>query len=159
RSVGAHRRRRRRRRAGWGLVTTPLVIIGAGGHGREALDIVEAVNAADVAAGRAPSFEALGFIAEDADPELLDRRGQRLLGRVAEAGRLVPAGCCAVVAIGPSDVRAAVVGQLAGSGLEPVALVHPRSTFGSDLRLGPGLLAAAGSRITTNVTTGAHTHL
>lgn len=44
---------------------TPLVIVGTGGHGREALDIVEAINA------RSSTFEFLGFIDDRCDNEAL----------------------------------------------------------------------------------------
>ncbi|MGZ4695383.1 MAG: PglD-related sugar-binding protein, partial [Acidimicrobiales bacterium] len=52
----------------------PLVIIGAGGHGREVLDVVEAIN------GLTPRFDVVGVIADHADHDLLARRGASCLG-------------------------------------------------------------------------------
>ena len=56
---------------------TPLVIVGTGGHGRETLDIVEAINA------RSATFEFLGFIDERDDNEpLVSARSVVSSGRV-----------------------------------------------------------------------------
>ena len=128
----------------------PLVIVGAGGHGRETLDVVEAVNAVE------PTWEVLGFLADEADAELLDRRGVPLLG---PPSRLASLDAAHVVAIGPSDVRRRVADSLADAGSEAAVLVHPAASLGSDLRLAPGVVVAAGARLTTNVTLGRHTHL
>ena len=52
-----------------------LVIVGAGGHGRETLDIVEAVNAVE------PTWEFAGFV-DDGEiiADRLERRDASLLG-------------------------------------------------------------------------------
>ena len=57
-----------------------LVIVGAGGQGREALDTVEALNAA----APAPVWRFLGFVADDdRTADLLAARGASVLGPVA----------------------------------------------------------------------------
>jgi sugar O-acyltransferase (sialic acid O-acetyltransferase NeuD family) len=131
-------------------VTTPLVIVGAGGHGRETLDIVDAINAIE------PTFDFLGFCADDADDGLLGRRGARLLGGIAHLRDLdVPY----VLGIGTSEVRRDLDRELTSYGQEATILQHARASVGSDLRFAPGVLLAAGARVTTNVTLGRHTHL
>ena len=76
---------------------TALVIIGTGGHGREALDIVEAINA------RSPTFEFLGFIDDRRDNEsLVTARGARILGPL-ETLRGIDARY--VIGIGSGDIR------------------------------------------------------
>src|SRR4051794_31453025 len=51
-----------------------LVIIGAGGHARETLDIIEAVNAVE------PTFTVVGVLADEADEALLAARDLTWLG-------------------------------------------------------------------------------
>ncbi|MGZ4730476.1 MAG: PglD-related sugar-binding protein, partial [Acidimicrobiales bacterium] len=128
----------------------PLVIIGAGGHGREVLDVVEAIN------GLTPRFDVVGVIADHADHDLLARRGASCLGSLDQLvdGQLpeVPSDAVVVVAVGDPASRLTLAGRLAaaGYGVAP-ALVHPAATVGADVRLGDGAVLAAGAHVTTNV--------
>jgi sugar O-acyltransferase (sialic acid O-acetyltransferase NeuD family) len=131
-------------------VTTRLVIIGAGGHGRETLDVVEAMNATS------PRFEVIGFCADEAARDLLARRGAALLGGI-DVLRDLEADY--VIGIGTSEVRRDVDATLSGFGRAATVLVHPLASTGSDLRFEPGVILAAGARVTTNVGLGRHTHL
>ena len=130
---------------------TALVIIGTGGHGREALDIVEAINA------RSPTFEFLGFIDDRRDNEsLVTARGARILGPL-ETLRGIDARY--VIGIGSGDIRRRLDRELTEWGREPAVLVHPAATIGGAVTLGAGSIVAAGARITTNVMFGRHAHL
>jgi sugar O-acyltransferase (sialic acid O-acetyltransferase NeuD family) len=131
-------------------VSQPLVIVGAGGHGREVLDVVEAVG----------GYEVLGFV-DDGDPDepLLVDRGQRLLGgtaAVAELGEVAY-----VVGIGDPRIRMKVVGAIGTTGpAKPApALVHPLASTGTRCSFGPGTVVAAGARLTTNITVGQHCYI
>lgn len=136
-----------------------LIIVGAGGHGRETLDVVEAANAAaarDGAADGSP-WEFLGFVADVADEELLARRGARWLGPVEGlAARLRDAGAGYHLAIGDGAVRRELGEDLRSAGLGACTLVHPAASVGADVRIGDGTLLAAGARVTTNVELGRH---
>lgn len=129
-----------------------LVIIGAGGHGRETLDVVEAINDHEAA----PVWDVLGLVASRHDEVLVGRRAVPVLGDVDVLAGLDAA---YVIGIGASDVRRRIDAQVAGYGREAAVLVHPRASLGSDLRLAPGVILAAGARVTTNVALGRHTHL
>lgn len=131
-------------------MTTALVIVGAGGHGRETLDVVEACNAVT------PTYEFVGFCALDADVALVARRNARLLGDVDVLRDLHAS---YVIGIGTSETRRDLDGRLSAFGREATTLVHPAASLGSDLRFAPGVILAAGARVTTNVTLGRHTHL
>jgi sugar O-acyltransferase (sialic acid O-acetyltransferase NeuD family) len=133
-----------------------LVIVGAGGHGRETLDIVEAINAAAVGRGDEPPIELLGFAAEEADGARLARRGAVLLGPPAVVADL---DADYVLGIGSSPARQALDAELSALGCHAATLIHPAASLGSDLRIGDGVLVAAGGRITTNVTIGRHSHV
>ncbi len=128
----------------------PLVIVGAGGHGRETLDVVEAINAVDT------RFDVLGFAADDADLELLERRAVPLLG---PASVLADLEADYVIGVGGCEARRRLDAEVSRYGREATVLVHPLASIGSEVRLGPGVILAAGARATTNVTLGRHTHL
>jgi len=130
----------------------PLVIVGASGHAREVLDVVEALN--DVC----PTFRVLGVVADgDAhDADALARRGVPLLGGVDHLADLEAE---VVIAIGSSSVRATIDARLQAWGRSSPVLVHPSATIGADVDLAPGVVVAAGARITTNVRLGRHTHV
>jgi sugar O-acyltransferase (sialic acid O-acetyltransferase NeuD family) len=127
------------------------VIIGAGGHGRKLLDIVEAVNAGS------PTFDFVGFLDDGSGPwERVQRRGASVLGPVQ---RLADFDARYAIGIGPPEARCRIDELATRSGSHAVTLVHPQATVASDVRAAPGLVMAAGSRITTNVTVGRHVHL
>lgn len=129
----------------------PIVIVGAGGFGREVLDVIEAINAAG------GNLEFRGFIDDGpVDEELLARRGARLLG-TGEALREMDV--LYVIAIGSGTARRSVAERLVGGASAPVALAHPAATVGGDNRIGPGCILTAGCRVTTNITLGWHVQL
>lgn len=132
-------------------MTTPLVVVGAGGFGREVLDVIDAVNR------NAPTFHVVGVV-DDAlqSSELLKRRGVAHLGPVE---RLRDVDAMFVVGIGDPHTRAVVADLAHAWGREAVTLVHPAATMGFDVSLGAGTVVTAGVRITTNVVIGRHVHL
>jgi sugar O-acyltransferase (sialic acid O-acetyltransferase NeuD family) len=134
-------------------VTTsgPIVIIGAGGFGREVLDVIEAINAVG------GSLEFQGFLDDGpVDETLVAARGVPLIGRVAGG---VPPGVRYVIGIANASTRRRIDAQLTADGLQPGVLVHPAATLGSDVRLGFGSVVTAGVRVTTNIEIGHHVHL
>ena len=130
----------------------PLVIIGAGGHGREVLDIVEAV----AAAGHR-EHEFVGFAADTApDEELLRRRNADHLGPVAW---VLDNDVAYVIGIGDGAARRRVADLCDAAGRRAATLVHPLASVGSDVEMADGCVLAAGARVTTNVRLGRHCHL
>lgn len=120
-----------------------LWIAGAGGVGREALDVA-------IAAGRP-----VGGFLDDATAggtvrELPVRRMDDL-----------PSGATFLVAIGDPGARLRVAGRLSGpveTGRASVApaLVHPRAIVGPLTTLGAGCLVSGGAHLSSSVTVGAH---
>ena len=126
-----------------------LVIIGAGGHGRESFDIAVAHNR------MTPTWNIVGFV-DDGSPNLerLHRLGMPLLGPVERANA---PDVQSVLAIGQPAVRAHVATQLDQADF--ATIVHPSASLGNDLVLGTGTIIAANATITANVRCGDHTHL
>ena len=129
----------------------PLVILGAGGFGRELLDVVKASNAAGDS-----DFEVLGVLDDGTpDPGRLERVGVVLLGTTRAASSL-PAETVYVIGIGAPAARAELDRRMSDAGLEAAVVVHPRATIGADVHLGGGTVVCAGAVLTTNIRTGRH---
>ena len=130
---------------------TDLVVVGAGGHGRELVATVQAINA------RRPTWRLLGVV-DDAptDTDRLDRLGVALLGDVEW---LCGHPAAFALGVGTSAARAALADRLSAAGAEPVRVVHPGAWIGPDVRIGDGVVVYDRCTVTTNVDLGAHTHL
>jgi sugar O-acyltransferase (sialic acid O-acetyltransferase NeuD family) len=138
-------------------VSEQLVVVGAGGFGRETLDVVEAINGA----GAAPRFDLVGVIDDRPSDENLSRLEMRsisYLGTVEDSLPLLQV-VSYVIAIGSPQARAEVAERLGASSARPATLVHPQASVGSMGTLGDGAVICAGVRISTNVTIGRHVHL
>lgn len=133
-----------------------LVIIGAGGFGREVLDVIEAVNEVRAPAGMA-GFEVLGFL-DDGSPglETLAPYGVSHLGPV-DMLRSLDAEVGYVIGIGSPQIRRRL--DESHRGRPCPALVHPAATVGRAVEIGEGSVICAGVRITNNIKIGRHVHL
>jgi sugar O-acyltransferase (sialic acid O-acetyltransferase NeuD family) len=131
-----------------------IVVVGAGGFGREVLDIVVAMNAAGA------SLELLGSVDDgDATAHLLARRGVAHLGPVAAFAADGANGIGFVIGIGDGAVRRSIDELLTAAGATPMVLVHPMATLGVDNEVGEGCILNAGARVTTTIGLGRHTHI
>ena len=139
---------------------TRLVIVGAGGFGREVHGVVDALNAAGT------PTDLVGYVDDQGtSDDLLARLGTKRLGgievlcdddrRNGELGGDVGY----VIAIGAGDVRRRIDERLTTAGRRPATLVHPMATVGGDNRIADGCVLTAGARVTTNITLGRHTQL
>jgi len=133
-----------------------LVIVGAGGHGRELFSTLSAINA------ESPTWNVLGFVDDgplDVDHRHLDRvhrLGSSVLGPVDWlAGRDVSV----AIGVGTPEVRRGIVDRLGRPDDAYPAIVHPSVTIGPEVRIGPGVLLYERCVLTTNVTIAAHSHL
>lgn len=136
-------------------MTEELVIVGCGGHGREAFGIGLAVNAVS------PTWRVLGFVDDKPSTmnrERVSRLGVPLLGPVDWLGSL-PSTTRVVLGVGDPLVRLSLARRIAVHGLAAGSLIHPTATLAPDLVAGEGLLVFAGVRVTTNVVLGRHVHL
>jgi sugar O-acyltransferase (sialic acid O-acetyltransferase NeuD family) len=138
-------------------VSERLVIIGAGGFGRETLGVVDAIN--DAAAE--PTFELLGVL-DDSPSELnlarLAALGVRHLGTVADWLQ-GDASALFVVGIGSPAVRQSLADRFEDRGHRAATLVDPRAHVGRAGTVGEGSVICAGVEISTNVTIGRHVHI
>ncbi|MBD3947184.1 acetyltransferase [Nocardioides ganghwensis] len=138
-------------------MTKPIVIVGAGGFGREVIDVVDAINAQ----AAAPEWEIVGVV-DDSPTEInlkhLERRGTPFLGGT-EKPFSWPEPVYYVVGIGNPRVRRLIADRYDAAHLKAATLVHPAVTQGFDVRIGAGSVVCAGVRLTTNISLGRHVHL
>lgn len=137
------------------MSSTPsqVVIIGAGGHAREVLDIFDACRAAGEA------WEVLGYLVEPqfgAAGTVVN--GLPVLGGIdwlADHGRQVRAVC----GIGAPEVRHRLVAEAAQLGVDFATVIHPTALRTRWVEIGRGVVVAAGSILTNHVALGDHAHI
>lgn len=142
-------------------MTSELVIVGAGGFGRETLDVVAAINAHAAPRPGEEPWVVKGVVDDgpsDSNIDLLRRRDVPFLGSVDDLVAAEWRGAY-VVGIGSPRVRRAIADRLDASGFAAATLVHPAATLGFDVRMGAGTVVCAGVRLTTNIDLGRHVHL
>lgn len=131
-----------------------ILVIGAGGFGREVHDVIVAINAAD----DGTNWDFLGFLDDgDPDPQILRRRGATCLGRTSRLPDF--SGASFVVGVAAPEARRRLSRRAELAGLVPVVLRHPSATVGVDTRIGEGTVICGQVSVTTNVTLGRHVHL
>jgi UDP-perosamine 4-acetyltransferase len=115
----------------------PIVIVGAGGHGKVVADAVRAGDA----------FEVAAF----ADERALQRDGDMYLGAKVIAGedalqRARALGIAyAIAAFDDGGARLGCCERLLAHGFELVSVVHPRAIVAADVSIGPGTFIGAGA--------------
>jgi sugar O-acyltransferase (sialic acid O-acetyltransferase NeuD family) len=116
-----------------------VAIIGAGGHGRVVLDILN----------KLPSDRVVGFV--DANKDLAGRRidGMPVLGDMSsmEAIRDDFQIAGAIVAIGYNGVRRSFADELDHIGIQLVNAIHPSADLAGNVGLGRNVVAAAGALV------------
>lgn len=131
-----------------------IVIVGAGGFGREIVALAAACNRA----AEQPIYDLVGVV-DDGNPDLgrLQRLSVPLIGPVEAVGNL---DARYLIGIGSPSVRRAVDKRLAAIGASAATpMIHPSAWVGLDVELAPGVIVCAGANVTTNVRLGRHTHL
>lgn len=130
--------------------TNKIVIVGAGGLGREVLATVRARNLVD------EKWDVLGFL--DSEPELVGRSigGVPVLGGDDWCREHDDKSIRLICAIGNSRNRKRVVEKLSGMGCQFVTVIHPDVVIPATVRIGMGSLIMAGTRFTTDAEVGSH---
>ena len=115
-----------------------MIVVGAGGLGRECLDTV-------LATGRAVDA-------------LVDERraGEQVRGLAVLAPDQVPAEFEFVVGIADPAVRRRLVQELVSRGGRPATVVHPTATVAPDSQVGAGGVVLGGAYVSSSVTIGEH---
>ncbi len=127
-----------------------IVILGAGGFGREVLDIIIAQNKVS------KRWKILGFI--DENPELKGKvlNGYPVLGSFDWFSKIDLKEIRVVCAIGDNISKKKVVEKAKGLGLRFANVVHPSVIMTEFVTLGEGVIICAGCILTNQITIGNH---
>ena len=132
--------------AGRNMVMRRLLIVGAGGFGREVFSWALHTNVND------RDWEIGGFL--DSNSKALDGFGFKI-GIVGDPLTYNPLeGDVFVCAIGDPKTRLRLCRDLKSRGARFLTLIHPTTVIGLDCRIGEGCILCPGAIITTNVTLG-----
>jgi sugar O-acyltransferase (sialic acid O-acetyltransferase NeuD family) len=128
------------------------VIFGAGGFGREVLQVARDINAVE------QRLDILGFLVDEAYCGTEPVQGMPQLGGIEWLAE--NPGVRVVIAVGASAERAKIaqrisdcVGNMFGT------LVHPRAWLGESVEIGEGSVICAGALVTTDIRIGKHVHV
>lgn len=132
------------------LMKQPLVIIGAGGFGREVAWLVDEINQWQ------PTWEFLGFVDDFVSGHTVE--GDPILGKTDDLAQMNPRPAV-VCAIGDPVTRKKLVRRYAELGFSFATLVHPSVLRSRYVEIGEGSIICAGTVLTTNVSIGAHSIL
>lgn len=129
-----------------------VVIVGAGGSGRETYSLLQ-----DVVTQSNSPINFQGFLSLDApDMDLLGRLDSEFLGDPSNVVERIPNAreWSYSLGIGNPKHRQAMDSVLMQQGLHQLTLIHPTVQIGPDVVLGAGAVVCANSVITTNVRIG-----
>lgn len=126
----------------------PLVVIGAGGFGREVAWLVQEINESL----KEPEWNLLGFVDDGA---IGTEEGYSVLGRM-DWLRQQHEGLNVVCAIGDPRVRKMVVESLKELSINYATLIHPTVKKSSFVTIGEGTVICCDSILTTNISVGRH---
>lgn len=133
------------------MTREPVVVIGAGGFGREALDVIDAIGGYDV----------LGVLDIDPSAQNLERLAERGTAYLGTEDDWLAAGGSAqyVIGVGEPAKRAQVEEKFSGSGLTAATVIHPSAVIGSRVTIEEGVVICGGVQVSTNVRLGRFVHL
>jgi sugar O-acyltransferase (sialic acid O-acetyltransferase NeuD family) len=130
-----------------------VVIVGAGGHGRETVDSVLLQLAGST------THRLLGVLDDNPGPGVAKLVEQLGLGILGSHFWLQANDSLYTLGIGSPAVRKSLDLKLSAWGREAWSVVHPGASVGKANRMGDGFVIAQGAIVTTNVDIGRHVHL
>lgn len=132
--------------------STPVVLVGAGGSGREVLQILKDQNKIR------KTWDILGFIDEDEELKGKIVNGYSVLGGLDWLKNRDPRPSC-ICTVNDCEARQKVVRRLDRIGVEFASAIHPSAFIGDSTHLGKDVIVYAGSLLTENIEIGDHVHI
>lgn len=124
-----------------------IVIIGAGGFGREVAWLIEDINKKNI------EWNIIGFVDDDEAIQGTEINGYQVLGNI---DWLKKQELFVVNAIGDPIIKKKVMNRLNGSKNQYPVLIHPSVIYSESVNYGEGSIICAGNIITVNIEIGKH---
>lgn len=131
----------------------PIVVLGTGGHGRETLEVIEAMNA------ERPRHEILGFLDDRPAVHGTTVAGLSVLGGREWLLQQSSRGIALAVGLGNPAPRAGAVDWALRNGLAIPRLIHPTCHRSSRSAVADGVMLMAGARVSASVKVKAYAHV
>jgi sugar O-acyltransferase (sialic acid O-acetyltransferase NeuD family) len=129
-----------------------IAIFGAGGFGREVLQLIQDINA------QADTWNCAGFLVDRGSSGPAEVAGLPVLGDIEWLA--AHPDVQVVVAVGSSAARRRIVERIRARCVNRFAtLVHPRAWVGGRVQLGAGSIVCAGALLTTDIRIAQHVHV
>jgi len=131
----------------------PIVIYGAGGFGREVLQIVRDINRLTP-----ETWDVLGFIVDAGYATHISVQGLPVLGDIEwlQQNKNVSV----VIAVASASARRNISARITSiCGNSFATIIHPRAWLGDDVQVGCGTIICAGALITTDIKIGEHVQI
>jgi sugar O-acyltransferase (sialic acid O-acetyltransferase NeuD family) len=130
-----------------------IVIIGAGGFGREVLWSIEDSNQ------KLKKYDVIGFIDENESLKGKLVNNIPVLGDLNWFSSKDASNVSCIVAIGDCKIREKIVKKLKEKNVKFETMIHPSVIHSEFVKFGEGVIIQAGSIITVNVSIGNHVHV
>lgn len=127
-----------------------LVIIGAGGFGREVLWTAQSCNKTS------KKYNIIGFIDDDKILTNNVTHGIKVLGGTEWFSTQKTRNLHCVIAIGDSKIRQAIVEKIEKTNVKFTTLIHPSVIHSDSVEIGEGTIVQAGSVLTVDTKIGNH---
>ena len=134
-------------------VLSSVVIIGAGGFGREVLEIFKDQNKIK------PKWNIVGFIDDDKTISGKMINGFPVLGGLDWLKVHTVENLACVCAIGVPETRKQIIARLQKIGVKFCNAIHPSVIMSEFVELGEDVIICAGSILTVNIKIGDHVHI
>lgn len=125
-----------------------IAIVGAGGLGKEVAALIHQINQKELI------WNVVGFY-DDTCPIGKRIATHLVLGKVAELNK-VDYPLDVIIAIGDPSTKSEVVSKIKNQNVKYPVLIHPASTIGMEVQLGPGSIITAGCHLTVDIEIGEH---
>ncbi|MBM7685811.1 acetyltransferase [Defluviitalea raffinosedens] len=132
-----------------------LVIVGAGGLGKEVARYIKDINQIH------PTYQLIGFVDSDPEKKGIEYFGVPVLGDFDDLSSLSEPdeklyGFCAVA---KPSVKRRLALKMEEYHIEPINIIHPMAYISPEVQIGEGVLISPYCVLTTNITIGNYVHI
>lgn len=125
-----------------------VIIIGAGGVGRETAMLIEQINQVK------PTWNILGFLDDNTEIHGLSINGYKILGDIDVINNFPDT--YAICAIASPKIKRSIIKRLIASNVNLASIIHPTITIPKTSTIGQGVIIYSGVTISTNVKIGSY---